>query len=249
MSYWKHDAQAAVSLTFDDARSTHLDIAAPLLEEHGFRGTFYVTPARGLKERFEDWRRIHLSGHEIGNHSLSHSCTAALWGRETPGCLEKKTLEDMENDIREAHARLSELFPERRSWTFAYPCYQTHVGAGRSRASYVPIVARYFVAARAGTANYGFFNAPGYMDLHALASQPCEDMRGTELVGLVERAARRGHWIVLTFHEIDRGGLGVFRPHFQELIEHLAMHRNRFWTAPVAEIAEWVVSHPAGEGE
>jgi len=244
MTYWKNGCRGAVSLTFDDGRASHLETVVPLLEKYGLHGTFYVGPARGVREHLDEWRRVHAGGHEIGNHSLGHPCTAALWGRRTPGCLEERTLEDMERDIREAHTRLSEMFPERRHWTFAYPCYQTHVGAGPSRASYVPIVARYFLAARAGTANYGFFNAPGFMDLHALASQPCEDMRGTELVGLVERAARRGHWAILTFHEIDRGGLGVFRPHFEELLQHLAEYRDRFWVAPVAEIAEWIKDHP-----
>ncbi len=29
-----------VSITFDEALDTHLELAAPMLEEHGFRGTF-----------------------------------------------------------------------------------------------------------------------------------------------------------------------------------------------------------------
>ena len=31
-----------VSMTFDDALDTHLDMAVPMLEERGFRGTFFV---------------------------------------------------------------------------------------------------------------------------------------------------------------------------------------------------------------
>ena len=244
MSFWENDCRGAVSLTFDDGRLSQLQKVIPLLDARGLRGTFYLCPTREtVVDHIQEWQAAHRNGHEIGNHSISHSCTQALWGRPTPGCLETRTLEDIEQDITEAQKRLEAFFPERSEWTFAYPCYETHVGAGASRTSYVPIIARHFLAGRAGTSNYGFFNSPDTMDLHALASQACEQMRGPELVGLVERAIRRGHWVVLTFHEIDQGGLGVFQPDFVELLDHLAEYRSRVWTAPLAEIAAWVRDH------
>ncbi|NOY81764.1 MAG: polysaccharide deacetylase family protein [Kiritimatiellaeota bacterium] len=235
---WPNKCTGAVSLSFDDGRLSHLKTAIPLLNERDLLGTFYLCPGREtVVEHLEAWRQVHTDGHEIGNHSVRHTCSEALWGRPSPRKLETLTLADVESDITEACKRLGDLFPERTDWTFAYPCYQTEVGVGAKRQSYVPVIARHFLAARAGTPNYGFFNAPGFVDLHALASQPCEQMRAAELVGLAERAARRGHWAILTFHEIDRGGLGVFKPDFIELLDHLAANRDRIWTAPVAEIA------------
>jgi len=235
---WPNGCCGAVSLTFDDGRTSQLDTAIPLLDARNLQGTFYLCPNREtVAQNIEAWRQAHANGHEIGNHSIGHKCTEALWGRPSPGSLEVLLLEDIERDIVEAEQRLSDLFPERRDWTFAYPCYQTEIGVGTNRQSYVPVIARHFLAARAGTPNYGFFNAPGFIDLHELASQPCEQMRAAELVGLVERAARRGHWAVLTFHEIDRGGLGVFKPDFTELLDHLAANRERIWTAPLANVA------------
>ncbi len=244
MGFWKDNCAGAVSLSFDDGRLSQLTRAVPLMDRHGIRATFYLCPSReAVTEHAGEWRKVHLAGHEIGNHSLSHPCSQALWGRRTPGCLEERSLDDLEADILAAQEKLTALFPERQAWTFAYPCYETYVGAGATRTSYVPLVARHFLAGRAGTANSGFFNAPETADLAALASQPAEQMRGPELVGLVERAVRRGHWLILTFHEIDRGGLGVFEPDFVELLEHLAAARSRVWTAPVAEIAAWVRDH------
>ena len=54
---WPGDAVAAVCLTYDDGLDCHVDIAAPALERHGFRGTFYVTgTSSSLYERTEAWR-------------------------------------------------------------------------------------------------------------------------------------------------------------------------------------------------
>lgn len=79
--------QAAFSFTFDDGRVSHCEKVAPLLEEYGFRGTFYVIP--GIMQRVDSiwlrpagaqipiagWDRLRAisdRGHEIGNHSWSH---------------------------------------------------------------------------------------------------------------------------------------------------------------------------------
>ena len=45
---WPDSALGAVSITFDDAYASHVEVAAPLLESHGFRGTFYVIVERLL---------------------------------------------------------------------------------------------------------------------------------------------------------------------------------------------------------
>jgi len=71
-----NDHSAAVSLTFDDARPVHLDIAVPELDKRQLRGSFFVTVSK--LTRMDDWRKAALQGHEIGNHSVSHEHPAAL---------------------------------------------------------------------------------------------------------------------------------------------------------------------------
>ena len=39
---WPSASKATVSITFDDAYRSHVDQAMPLLESHGFRGTFFL---------------------------------------------------------------------------------------------------------------------------------------------------------------------------------------------------------------
>jgi peptidoglycan/xylan/chitin deacetylase (PgdA/CDA1 family) len=75
---YKDDKKAAVSLTFDDASYDHLTHAVPLLEKYGYRGTFYVIIKRvpvkhdGKKLTWNEIKQVAASGHEIGNHSMSH---------------------------------------------------------------------------------------------------------------------------------------------------------------------------------
>ena len=69
-------APIRVALTFDDSLKDHLLIAAPMLEERGWRGTFcIVTDWIGKDERrltWDDVRELISRGHEIATHTKSH---------------------------------------------------------------------------------------------------------------------------------------------------------------------------------
>jgi len=89
------DRAAALSYTFDDGLRDQYTLAAPMLDEVGFKGTFFVIPGR-VSETIEDaekrkndkrawgtitWtelRDLAARGHEIGNHSWSHPGLAKL---------------------------------------------------------------------------------------------------------------------------------------------------------------------------
>lgn len=68
-----------VVLTFDDAISSHYYIAAPVLKQYGFGGTFYVCefpPDFADSSKYLNWRQIQQiarSGFEIGNHTWHHT--------------------------------------------------------------------------------------------------------------------------------------------------------------------------------
>src|SRR6476620_7005116 len=68
-----------VSFTFDDAPDSAASHGAPMLEEHGGRGTFYLSGSQ-VNQWSGHWLglshdailRLHRSGHEIGCHTYSH---------------------------------------------------------------------------------------------------------------------------------------------------------------------------------
>ena len=250
---WPETCEGAVSVSFDDGTDNQLQRAVPMLDDRDLRGTFYVPPkGDDFLTRYAPWREVAATGHEIGNHTLSHTCSRNFQRSIRPQVgLEAKTLADIEADIMEAERRLRELVPEHGPRTFCFPCYTTDVGEGASRRSYVPVVAKHFVAARAG-GEYGFFNHPYNVDLHHLMSTSGQQMTGPGLIGLVELAMARSQWCILTFHGIDTGGLGVCTAAFTMLLDHLVRHRQRIWTDSVVRVAQhcldlraaWEASQP-----
>ena len=233
---WPGDFECAVSLTYDDGDDTQLAVAAPAMEDRGLRGTFYLSCGKGdWRERLERFAPLQERGHEIGNHTVGHTCSRNF--RDEPGApgLETMTLEEIEADVLEAERRLNEIIP-RDERSFAYPCYMTHVGAGLTRQSYVPIIARHFIAGRA-VGEYGFSNSPHNCDLACLASTPLEHMRGEQIVGVMDHNRTRGRWLILTMHQIGGGRLGTAPTEFERMLDWLDRHRESVWVAPVAEIA------------
>jgi hypothetical protein len=225
----------AVSLTFDDGTQNQLDKAIPALNEHGLRGTFYLNPrGENWQRRLEPWQQVAADRHEIGNHTLSHLCSNNYTG--ATGGLEDCTLAEIEADILAAQGRLVQLAPHQHEWTFAYPCYCTFVGRGAARQSYVPVVARHFLAGRAG-GEYGFGNQPQAVDLACVWGLGVERMSGFEMIGLVEELTSSGQWVILTLHEIEGQRLTVGSYDYQMLLRYLQRRRETIWTAPVVEVA------------
>jgi peptidoglycan/xylan/chitin deacetylase (PgdA/CDA1 family) len=253
MSFWPNNCAGAISLTFDDGMSSQLVIAFPTMQSRGIRGTFYLNPRgsdeqSGLpwREALEPWQPVALAGNEIGNHSIHHPCTLNIdidreWGRSGIN-LQRWTLERIEADVLEAQRRIATAFPYQSATSFAYPCYETEVGRGVTRTSYVPAIARHFVAGRAGGE---LANDPRYCDLHRLSSWPVEFSSGSGMIGMIEQTIARGRWGILTFHGINEGRLSVSNVAFVELVDHLVRRQDAVWVAPVAEVATYIETRMA----
>ncbi len=235
---WPNGCEGAVSLTFDDGARSQLHEAIPRLDNAGLAGTFYLNPGRGhWEEDAERWRHAGSTGHELGNHTTRHPCSCNYHFDEE-FCLEKISLQDMAGTIDAAQAGLDELYPEGRDRrSFGYPCYQTFVGAGPGRKSYVPVVAERFRAARAGGERP---NDPRVTDLHCLMSFAAEGAEARELIAYAELASNTGAWAIFTFHGVGGDHLAVTTDAFDGLIHHLAERRERLWTAPLIDVADRV---------
>ncbi len=238
---WPTNCRGAISLTFDDGHPTHLAKVLPILAEYDLRATFYLNP-RGddWLANLAPWREVARAGHEVGNHTISHLCSRALWDDPAMPCLERMTVAEIEADVTEASRRLREAIPEQTDFSFCYPCYQEHVGAGLTRQSYVPVIARHFVAAR-GRGEFGY-NHPLTCDPAYLYSWAVAFRDGHALVGMAEQAATLGRWAIFTIHGIDAGHLPLSEAAFRQLCSHLAQARDRLWVAPVIEIGQRVAA-------
>ncbi len=226
-------------MSFDDGRPSQWEMAMPLLAEHGLRATFYVPAIEDrLAAHAGTWRQAAAFGHEVGNHTTHHRCTANYQFRNPQECLEFISLKDIEEDVLGASRKIRETVPGQEGFTFCYPCYQSYVGMGEGRQSYVPIIARNFIAAR----GWGeMANHPELIDLHYLTSKPFYNATSQEMIDEIEKAAQTGRWAILTFHGIlKEPGPGTQAMHLQTLCAYLARNKHRIWTDSVYRIAKQI---------
>lgn len=64
--------EKVVALTFDDGPGINTDEILAILQEQDVKVTFYLT-GHEIENHFEDAQKIVGAGHEVGNHSYSHS--------------------------------------------------------------------------------------------------------------------------------------------------------------------------------
>ncbi len=233
---WPAGKRAAVSLTFDDARPSQIDRGIPILDAHGVKATFYVSPAN-LPRRLDGWRAAVANGHEIGNHTMTHPCSGNF-AFARANALEDYTLERMETELLNANAecdRLLGVVPR----TFAYPCGQSFVGRGESLKSYVPLVARHFVVGRGAFSE--IHNDPSFCDLACVTGLDGDDKPFEQLKAMVDRAAADGGWLVLFGHEVGEGGHQVTRADaLDALCRYCLDPANGVWIDTVAAIGAYV---------
>jgi hypothetical protein len=239
--FWPDGKRAALSITFDDARLSQVDRGIPILDAHGVKASFYVTPA-AVEKRLDGWRRAVANGHEIGNHTMTHPCTGNFrWSRNN--ALEDYTLERMREEIITANRVIQKQLGVCPT-TFAYPCGQRFVGRGTRTKSYVPVVAKHFLAGR------GYPDEtpgdPTFCDLAQLSGFSADGASFARVRSLCETALASGGWLVLVAHEVGQTAPLTIAPRVLEALCRYAQNpRHGLWVNTVAAIAQYVAASRA----
>jgi peptidoglycan/xylan/chitin deacetylase (PgdA/CDA1 family) len=238
---WPEGRRAALSLTFDDARESQVDVGIPLLDAHGVRATFYVLPD-GARKRLAGWKAALATGHEIGNHSSSHPCTGNF-AFSRRNALEDYTLERLEADVAVASAAVAAELG-RAPTAFAYPCGQSFVGRGGGVRSYVPVVARLF---RTGRLYMGEdSNDPAFCDPAQLLAVNLDGLSFGAVRPIVDKAVAEGRWLILAGHEIGRDGFQTTRADtLAALCRHAKEPASGIWIDTVEAVAAHVLRERA----
>lgn len=233
---WPNGKRAAVSLSFDDARVSQIDTGLALLNRQHVKVTFFVQ-AEKIAARLDGWRKAVADGHEIGNHTRTHPCTAN-YGFSRPNALEDYTLEMMAAQLDGANAEIERLLGVKPR-TFAYPCGQKFVGRGLDVRSYVPLVADRFIVGRGYLDEAA--NDPEVGDLAQAMGTPFDDMDFEQMKTHVAEAAKEGRWVIFVGHEIGKRGFQVTdTAALEALCEYLKDPAHGIWLGTVAEIGEYV---------
>jgi peptidoglycan/xylan/chitin deacetylase (PgdA/CDA1 family) len=179
--------RSMVSFTFDDVPRTVMENAAPVLDEHGVKGTFYValgmsSPGRELLAE-EHLRELSERGHHIGCHSLTHYS------------LRKGTAEGLYEDALAGKRALEPLVGGPSAEHFSFP-----FGAVSVRAK--TLLRDAFATMRTSAPGINL----GRVDLNYLRAENLYSSRP----GLLDRARRRvqairrrGGWLIFFTHGVS----------------------------------------------
>jgi sialate O-acetylesterase len=234
---WPEGKKAAVCLTYDDGLDCHLDVAAPALDRHGIRGTFYVTGnSTSLNSRTVDWRALAARGHELGNHTLFHPCHGNTYDWVKPEYdLNSYTLERLMSELFTANSLLKAV-DGREERSFAYTC-TNHTIKG---ISFVDEIRTLFPAARGGG---DLPLSMSQVDPHYVPSWGVIDPSGEDLIAYVDSALQNGTMAVIMFHSVGGGYLNVSTEAHELLLDYLEQHRDILWV----DTFQNVMKHVQGE--
>jgi len=233
---WLDGKQAAISLTFDDARVSQVDRGLAILDAYGVKATFYVVPA-GVEQRLAGWKKAVANGHEVGNHTLRHPCSGNFsWSREK--ALEEYSLAEMGRELDEANTAIERLLGVKPT-TFAYPCGQKFVGRGLAVRSYVPLVAERFIVGRSAFDEIA--NDPAFCDLAQATGISLDGLDFDRAKQLIDKAAAEGRWLIFFGHEIGQPAHQTTATSTLEAVCRYAQDpANRLWLNTVETIGKYI---------
>jgi peptidoglycan/xylan/chitin deacetylase (PgdA/CDA1 family) len=216
---------AAVSLTFDDARTVHLDVAIPELNKRHLNATFFVIVSK--LTRMDDWKKAQAEGHEIGNHSVTHEHPALL------------TRVSEELEVEDAKKFLDSNFKSNIA-VFAYPYAELSPGL-------VEWVKTYDFAARGwqGTMGSPYVTVDAEPDWYNLPSQPSYTAYDAAVYrSWIDKAFTLHAWTTLQIHGIGDPSTG-FEPiptgTFITLLDDLKADQSKgLWVAPFGTVAAYL---------
>lgn len=210
-----------VSFTFDDIPKSAATTGATLLEDHGARGTFYLSgslvgttsPDWDVVE-VEDILALHRKGHEIGCHTFSHKRACDLDAPTLAG------------EIARNREYLRTLDPAIEAVNFAYPFGYGSFARKRQ-------LKREFTSCRGIVPGIN----SGTVDLQFLRAMPLIDQRidRDEVEHAFDDALNNNGWLIFYSHDVtDRPSSYGCSPAFMNHALEAASRRN----IPVFKMAE-----------
>ncbi|WP_229490375.1 polysaccharide deacetylase family protein [Pseudoduganella namucuonensis] len=224
---WPNGQKAAVNLAYDDALPSQLDHAIPALNQHGLKGTFYLSLAsETIERRLPEWRAAAERGHELANHTLFHQCSGSPAGREWVAAhrdLDKMSVAQMRDQVVMANTMLYAI-DGKRERSFTAPCIDKNAG-GRN---YIDAVKSEFVAIKLEGGS-GVTADMGKLDPYAVGVSFPSGVTGQQLIAIVREAAAKGTMANITFHGVGGDYSSVSTEAHEELLKHLAAHKDVYW--------------------
>lgn len=182
--YTYHRQPGCLSFTFDDNRMGQYNYAKPILDEAGFRATFYVTRDNfNADSSFfgsDEVKEFYNAGHEIGDHSKTH--------RDLTNLSETEIKWEIDADY------LKSLGINPRTHAYPYGSFNTTV---------MRLVSQYYDYARTAGSGATMHLASLPLNAYGLNARVIQkDTSVTTVKSWIDEAITKEKWLIITFHNI-----------------------------------------------
>ena len=233
--------KCAVVITYDDAINQHLDNAIPVLDSLRLKATFYVTAfSQSMQARLNEWKKLAVNGHELGNHTLYHPCIGGK-GREwvSPEYdMSSYTVRRMVDETRMTNLFLQALDGKTKR-TFAFTCGDMKIGDS----SFINAMRTDFVAARAVRNEMHKINE---IDLYNVDCYMVNNHSFEQMKEWVDKAIQTNSLLVILFHGVGGGNaLNVSLQAHRDILKYIKQKEKEIWIAPMVDVAEFIKTSKA----
>ncbi|QBY04382.1 polysaccharide deacetylase [Thalassotalea sp. HSM 43] len=216
---WPKNQRMAISLSYDDALSSQLDHALPALNKYGLKASFYPTlSSKAFISRLADWRQVAKDGHELGNHTVYHPCSASVANRDWVKPyynLDNYKLAEIIDEINIANGFLMALDGQTER-TYTAPCNDLKV----SGENYLPHVESMFVAIK------GHEQLP----YGAAVLWAPDNVTAQKLIARIKQEADKGTQIFnILFHGVGGDHSAVSQQAHEEMLQYLASNLDIYY--------------------
>jgi peptidoglycan/xylan/chitin deacetylase (PgdA/CDA1 family) len=220
---WSGGKDAAVSLTFDDGIKSGLVHGAKMVEERGWRATFFLI---GNKGSAPQWMAAAAKGHELGNHTSAHL--------NLPGLPQETVTEQLEA----CNKWIMTLNGNKPVLSMAYP----FCAAGKKESWTRQEARRIFVSSRNG-GNQPNPATPAEMD-NLASFCTTSKMSSKDVIPVIDKALAIKGWFITMHHAIiDSDGYEPTNKETMEgMLDHIAGKKDKFWVAPEGDVALYIMA-------
>jgi peptidoglycan/xylan/chitin deacetylase (PgdA/CDA1 family) len=221
---WQDNKKAAYTLSFDDARSSHFQIAGPLLKQYGIVGSFNLDTKSISNWSF--WQKLYDDGNEIASHTWSHARCTELSEEDL-----RYEIQSAKSDIEQHIKGISQI----QSFVYPYGAYNAFVSK---------IVLEQHRSARTAKmgSNESVLSDEEFGTIKAVWINQPYDMFA--LNSLIQETIRAGKWIVFIFHSVSEQEeiaenvipLSLFKQH----LDFLSNLRTSLWIATQGQVVDYI---------
>ena len=182
-----------------------------------------------MQSRLNDWKKLAVNGHELGNHTLYHPCIGGA-GRswlKPEYDMNNYTVQRMIDETRMTNVFLQALDGKTKR-TFAFTCGDMKIGDS----SFINAMKNDFVAARAVRNQMHKINE---IDLLNVDCYVVNGETGAQMIEWAKKAMESNSLLVILFHGVGGGNaLNVSVPAHREFLQFLKQEQKGYLDSPYA---------------